>query len=216
MNSVVSQMDAIRSTVTHLAETIDSLSRHSKEIVEITNDISDISAQTNMLSLNAAIEAARAGEQGRGFAVVSDSVRKLAVQTKDSTEKITAIVNAIVASMELAATNMTSAFKEVEDGAGLVHRAGEEFERIQAASMDTANHAEAVSEAVDRISQGAGQIVESIRIALQHAGRTVDGAQGVSAATEEQLATMQEISASANMLSHMAEELHTLIDRFRM
>lgn len=65
------------------------------KINTITEFISSVSNQSNMLGLNAAIEAARAGEMGRGFAVVAEEIRKLATQSGETVSQIKALTRDI-------------------------------------------------------------------------------------------------------------------------
>ncbi|MCM8711720.1 methyl-accepting chemotaxis protein [Clostridium sp. SYSU_GA19001] len=70
--------------------------KSSKNTDDILKFIQGISAQTNMLGLNAAIEASRAGEAGKGFNVVAKEIRKLSGTTSESIKKIDDVLKNIV------------------------------------------------------------------------------------------------------------------------
>jgi methyl-accepting chemotaxis protein len=109
---------------------IHDLSGFATEITQITTAITDIAAQTNMLSLNASIEAARAGESGKGFAVVADQIRKLADESLNSSNEITAIIERIQSQTELTTKTIKGMVEAISSQLSSVQKTSEVFSGI--------------------------------------------------------------------------------------
>ena len=88
LEELVSRMEQVEQAVKTMGGSINQFVARTQKIVELTDKVKEIAAQTNLLSLNAAIEAARAGEHGRGFAVVADEVRTLAEKSAQAAKEI--------------------------------------------------------------------------------------------------------------------------------
>ncbi|MCP1422742.1 methyl-accepting chemotaxis protein [Paenibacillus xylanexedens] len=216
VQSAIGQMNSIQGTVSNLSVVIQKLSRHSQDIVKMVDSISEISAQTNLLSLNAAIEAARAGEQGRGFQVVATEVRKLSEQSALSANQIVPLVASIEKGMRNAAESMVVVSAEVQEGITLVHQAGATFDEIREAVGGVAGQTQEVSASIEQMSTGVEQINRSMKTIMEVTETGAAGTEEVSASSEEQLSAMQEIASAANELSLMAEQLQQTVSRFKV
>ncbi|MBT2283558.1 methyl-accepting chemotaxis protein [Paenibacillus polymyxa] len=212
----VGQMNSIHQTVRVLATVIEELGNHSDEIESMVESISEISAQTNLLSLNAAIEAARAGEHGRGFEVVATEVRKLSDQSAKSAEQISVLVAAVRKGMDNASQSMGEVNAEVQEGIELVRKAGGTFEEIREAVSNVAGQTQEVSASIEQMAAGVEQINVSMKTIMEVTENAAAGTEEVSATSEEQLSAMQEIASAANDLSSMAEELQESVSRFKV
>ncbi|NPC91518.1 methyl-accepting chemotaxis protein [Bacillus sp. WMMC1349] len=216
IDKVNAQMQSINETVVSLAEAFKQLTERSNQIGNITEVITSIAEQTNLLALNAAIEAARAGEQGKGFAVVADEVRKLAEQSAQSAEQITKLITIIQNDTKQTMNTVVSATGEVKEGLVVVSEAGGAFQKIESSIKDVVTQINGVASLVKNLNAGANEIETAVFDVKEIAETAAESTQTVSAATQEQLASMEEIAASSQILAQNAEELQHLIRKFKI
>lgn len=214
IHEAMSQMQSINSTVNGLSVVIQGLGQRSGDIEQIIESITSIAAQTNLLALNAAIEAARAGEHGRGFAVVADEVRKLAEESARSANQIGGLIAAIQTDTDNAVQSMESAATEVLQGIRVINTAGGAFDEINHSVSSVTSQIQEVSAAVHKMAAGTGQIVQYMSVINNISETASASTLHVSAASEEQMASMEEIASSAESLSEMAAELQRLTQQF--
>lgn len=216
VDKAVAQMRTIEETSQAVAETIAKLNEKSKDIGQIVDAISGIAGQTNLLALNAAIEAARAGEQGRGFAVVAEEVRKLAEESQGAAKKIAEMIGEIQGDTVQAVAAMNNGASEVKTGTEVVTAAGVTFQEIVELVSLVSSQVREISAAIQQMASGSQQIVGSVKKIDVLSKKSAGEAQTVSAATEEQLASMEEIATSSQALAKMAENLQSVVRKFRV
>lgn len=132
-------LTSLQSSFNVLSRTINDLVAKLESVNLITDSISQIASQTNLLSLNAAIEAARAGEAGKGFSVVAGEVRKLAENSKHSVESITSILNEIKTDILTASKAMQEGNKSLENQHVTLANTKQSFTNIKDNSTESKN-----------------------------------------------------------------------------
>lgn len=137
ISGVIAQMQTINQAVSAALTTVNELQANIEAINSSLEGITEISEQTNLLSLNASIESARAGEQGKGFAVVAGEVRKLAEQSAKTANNIQEITNVISSNSSAAVEKVSLGEKAVIEGNRLLGQVGDYFNDVELAVTET-------------------------------------------------------------------------------
>ncbi|HUW70323.1 MAG TPA: HAMP domain-containing methyl-accepting chemotaxis protein [bacterium] len=120
----------------------------SQIVADIVSVISKISAQTDLLAMNAAIEAAHAGDAGRGFAVVAEEIRNLAESSSNSAKEI--------------GGHITEMLHAVKNGVELSEKAGDSLGKISEDVQSTINLIREIANAMSEQNVAATEILDSI------------------------------------------------------
>ncbi|NDI37138.1 methyl-accepting chemotaxis protein [Chengkuizengella sediminis] len=210
------QMKSLEEKVTYTSNIVNSFDEKSQEIGKIITMITDISQQTNLLSLNASIEAARAGEHGRGFAVVAGEVRKLAEQSAKASEDISKLIQEIQGEAGQAVTAIEEGKASFDQSYSLVGGTGGTFNEIVKKIQEVSHEFQEVSATMQQMHAGFKDMIALAKEVVEVSDSSSAKSQQIAALTEEQNASTEEISASANQLNTLAFDLQEMIQKFKV
>jgi methyl-accepting chemotaxis protein len=203
MSMLGESVNKVTSSFKEFINKFNNLDNNITKINEITDVMNSIADQTNLLALNAAIEAARVGESGRGFAVVADEIRKLAEQSKTSSEAINDLINNISNDAKLMVETSHLMDGEFKEQVETINASIEAFRNITEAVTNVSPKVEEVNNYAASINTNKNNIIDRIE-------NVSSIAEEVSASVEEIAATSEEVNASTEEVAQSADELNKM------
>ncbi len=217
--SVEKQAEGMKRNVeatSHVAQSIEKLSKNAKGITLITKTISELAEQTNLLSLNASIEAARAGEHGRGFAVVAQEVRKLAEESTTSTQKVFELVKSIEQDVKQATVNIHTNEEIVRMQNEMIHEAEQIFAQIVDSVAYISQQIAVFSEESESMLEASHKISSSIQNISAITEESAAGTEQVSAAMNEQISSIENVARETEAMTQAVFQLQKTIQVFKI
>jgi methyl-accepting chemotaxis protein len=210
-----------------IASEIGELASGIEEVIKVINGIS---AQTNLLAMNAAIEAAHAGDAGRGFAVVAGEIRTLAESSGSNAKRIADMLKHLtyrIRAVDDSSSSSTQLFESIRREIGTYSDSLEEItaamREMSIGSNEVLKAAEEMSASSNQISDRSEQIKSEIELIGEGTKEVDDLASQVSTGLTEIKGALTEIDSSVSRLSTLSENnretfvaLDLALDRFRV
>lgn len=193
-----SSLNDLQSAFTVSSSTVNELVSKLESVNTITDSISQIAGQTNLLSLNAAIEAARAGEAGKGFSVVAGEVRKLADNSKQAVQSITKILDEIKRDILNASTAM--------------NRGNEAINIQQETLSETKNSFQSIKSSIDDATNEINDCIENLAMASSEKDDVLKAVEKANSISQEHTALAEEIAATMDIQTSNIDKFNTTLN----
>jgi methyl-accepting chemotaxis protein len=230
MNRIVELIRGGSQKVTTTNNIIQEISHAADDMMQMVDIINNISAQTNLLAINASIEAAHAGESGKGFAVVAGEIRKLAEGTSVNANRIGSSLKTTLGRVSLAlkagqesgealsvinieVDSFSQALAEVSSSMGELSQAGGEI----LTSIETLVHtSESVRSASEEMSTGTQEILKAFHGVKEVASVNQEEIQAIVASTEKMNTVSLRVSAFGNQNRYNNSVLAMELEQFNL
>lgn len=201
-------------TVQDIRNQTDTTNESVKQIKSVTEYITNIAEETNLLALNASIEAARAGDAGRGFAVVAQQIQKLAEESNHSAAQIGENIKDLVERTEenLAAMNLIGeVLKSQEDKVTRTKNIFGELDRSINMVTDKENNMQQNIQSMNRAKDNMSNVIEEL---AQSSMTNVGTAQVTAEAAGQMQEEIKGITELSSDLTGLAEDLNQNLQSF--
>jgi len=205
---------AVGEEVRATASTVAGLSGMSERIGVFAQTIARIARQTHLLALNAAIEAARAEQHGEGFAVVADEVRALAAEAGKSAREVAELVSDLHAGIDAAARAMQSGETKVRDIGAVAAEADGALQELHQGIELVGDLVNATADVSRSQAQRLADLAQSLEQVAAISSASSQSADGAAAATQAEITSMGDLTATSQQLAQLAERLRASIARF--
>jgi len=205
---------SVREEVRATAATVGGLSAMSERIGGFAQTIARIARQTHLLALNAAIEAARAGEHGEGFAVVAQEVRGLAGEAGKSARDVAELVSEIRTGITAAARAMETGESQVRDIGAVAAEADEALRELHEGVQLIGGLVNATADVSRSQAERLALLAQSLAQVSAVSGKSAEHATSAASATQAQITSMGDLTATSQQLAQLAERLRASIARF--
>ncbi|HAA90699.1 MAG TPA: methyl-accepting chemotaxis protein [Peptococcaceae bacterium] len=216
LDTLIASINDVREAFRLVVEKLEALKGSVEQVGEILEVINGIADQTNLLALNAAIEAARAGEAGRGFAVVADEVRKLAEQSRASSDKIRELLNSIASETNEVVATSEEVTRQVASQLENVEHTVKAFDDILDSVAAMAPMIESTYREMDSTVKAKDVVLDRVQSISAVSEETSASSEEISASAEELSASTQEIAANAQQVLEVAKRLEEQVERFKV
>lgn len=195
-----------------VGEKIYGLEGRMRRINDLLTSIQDVAEQTSLLSLNASIEAARAGEHGRGFSVVAEEIRKLSTNSKQASEEIGTLLNAISQDVGATGHDMRIAETYLREQGTHVENTIHSFYQIRNHIETVVESIQKVNETVQTVERGKESLLTTVESVSSMSEQTAASVEMIKHNFTEQLQTIHTLNESCQA---MQETANTLTDHVR-